>query len=104
MKTIKTHLPEFHFEPELMMSWTIDHDVIHFYMEEAFGIQGLDLQMVIGLTDDGMPSTDPDDIIDSLAVSINGDEGEYQVDEFKTLAFLEDELLPYIKLKFPKAS
>lgn len=100
MKTIKTHIPQFHLEPEMMMSWYVDHDVIHFKIEDAFDIEELDLRMVIGLTDDGMPSLDEDDIIEAVAEALDG--AEYQLYPYKATEFLENELIPYINKKFPK--
>ena len=104
MKKIKTHLPEFHLEPMDLMTWRIDHDVIHIHIEDVFGIEGLDLEMVIGLTDDGMPSTDEDDIIDSKAVSIHGDEAEYEVESYKTIEILKNIVLPVMEEKFPRVA
>ena len=87
-----------------LLTWRIDNDVIHIHIEDAFGIEGLDLQMVIGMTDDGMPSTDTDDIIESKAVSIHGDEAEYEVEPFKTTEFLETIVLPLMEEKFPRVA
>jgi hypothetical protein len=102
MKTIKTHFPQFHLEPEMMMSWQVDHDVIHFKMEDAFGIEEVDLRLVIGLTDDGMPSVEEEDIIEAVAESVYGQ--EYPLYPYKAIEFLENELIPYINKNFPKPS
>jgi hypothetical protein len=100
MKTIKTHIPQFHFEPRMMMSWQVDHDVIHFKMEDAFDVEELDLRLVVGLTDDGMPSVDEDDIIEAIAESVYGH--EYEVYPYKAIRFLKNDLIPYINENFPK--
>lgn len=102
MKTIKTHLPGFHAAPLVsMMSWAIDHDVIHIAFEEPFGIEGMDFKMSVGLTEDGMPSTHPDDILEAIAFSIESGH-EYLVDEITAIHFIETLVLPHINENFPR--
>ncbi len=49
-----THtLPEFHFNPEHMMSWNIVDGVLHLHVEEPWGIIGLDFKATIALLNDG---------------------------------------------------
>lgn len=102
--TITTHLPHFHLAPELsILSWNYDGDVIHFEMEEPFGIQELDLCLIVGLRKDGTVSDDPSDILTAQAVSAINDT-RFELDPDLAHEILTDRILPYIEENFPLPS
>jgi hypothetical protein len=102
MKTIKTHLPHFHLAPDISLTWNYDHDCIHFVMEEAFGINELDLHLSVGLLDDGTVSTKEYDLLDATVVSAR-DGSEYTMEPEAALEFLTESILPYIDEAFPSS-
>ena len=64
-------------------------------MEEPFGIDQLDLIMIVRLLDNGNISTSEADILDAKAFSCSSD-CEFQVDKKEAIRILKSVVLPYI--------
>lgn len=94
-----TTLPVEHFSHNLI-SWKIENDLIHIYMEEPWGIQNMDLRLVLALNEDGVFTSDENSVLESVAVNYDTGE-EHPVESWAAAELLETLLIPVISEEFP---
>lgn len=98
-----TPLPANYFCHKNMLSWTIQNGYMHVHIEEPYiwGINGLDLDMVIRLDENGLPNDDWENIMESQATSANHEDTKFEVDHDTALDMITVLLIPSIRKAFP---
>lgn len=96
-----TQLPETYFSPKHMLSWSIEGNRMSVHIEEPWGINGLDLDLILTLDADSLPTEYEDMIEKATATSVNHANCEFEVDHDKAASMIGTILLPTIRADFP---
>lgn len=96
-----TQLPATHFSHRSMMSWSIENGRMSVHIEEPFGIHGLDLEMVLNLGENGLPTNSLGDIQEANAVGANDEDCKFEIELGLALDMINMTLIPSIRRDFP---